>query len=186
VEVSRHLLVVVVAAAGCLGDPHVINGYRSPMGIQGTYRSHAHSGLDFEGEAGDPVLAVADGVVAAQSDSALGAGGCVLLEHHCARCGLAVYYTSYCHLRRSLVTSGQVVVRGQQIAEVGHTGRLSGGVSHLHFAMCRFPCVAGAPDGDFRGTLDPMTFDVGCFDPRRDYREEGRPVLTHPIVCAGR
>jgi len=180
------ILAAVGTAISCGGDSHIVNGYQSPMGIQGTFRGQAHSGVDFEGDDGDPVLAAADGVVADQIDAPHGVGTCVLVEHHCPRCDPAIFFTSYCHLQRSLVTSGQLVVRGQEIAKVGHSGPFSGGVSHLHFSMCKFPCTAAARDGDFTGTFDPTKFDVGCFETGRDYVLSGRPVLTHPIACTGR
>jgi murein DD-endopeptidase MepM/ murein hydrolase activator NlpD len=172
-------------AAACGGDPHVINGYESMMGIQGQFRTKAHSGLDYEAVVGAPVLAVADGVVVAFVDAPNGVGRCVLLEHHCSGCEPSIYFTSYCHLRKSRVRAGQPVVRGQQIAEAGRSGRYAGR-EHLHFSMCKFPCTAAARDGDFVGTMDPMRFDVGCFDRARTYVETRHPILTHPIVCTGR
>jgi murein DD-endopeptidase MepM/ murein hydrolase activator NlpD len=142
-----------------------------------------HSGVDFRGIDGDPVLAADDGVVAGQMSATNGIGTCVLLEHHCFGCDPFIFYTSYCHLQSSRVTAGQAVVRGQEIAKLGHSGKGAGGVPHVHFSMCWFPCIAAAKDGNMTGTLNPMKYDVGCFDPRRTYRATTKPILTHPIVC---
>jgi murein DD-endopeptidase MepM/ murein hydrolase activator NlpD len=173
------LIALVVEAASC-GNPLVINGYGSPMGVQGRFRARAHSGVDFDGQDGDPVLAAADGIVVSEIDAPRGIGTCVLIEHHCRSCSLQVYFTSYCHLQRSFVRPAQVVVRGQQIAALGHSGPFAGGVSHLHFSLCRFPCSAAARDGDFVGTMNPMTVTVGCFDSSRTYDAS---VLTYPVAC---
>ncbi|MBA3542163.1 MAG: M23 family metallopeptidase [Deltaproteobacteria bacterium] len=176
---------VALLLVSCSLDSHVLNGYQSPMGMHGK-RGAAHTGVDFEGTEGDPVLAASDGVVVDQIEALNGVGICVLLEHHCSSCKPAMFFTSYCHLKRTLVTSGQPVARGQQIAELGKTGKFSGGVPHLHLSMCRFPCTAAVRDGDFRNTSNPMDFDIGCFDPQRQYLATARPILTHPIVCTGR
>lgn len=153
------------------------------MGPSGWDRPGPHSAVDFRGIDGDPVLAADDGVVSGQMSAPNGVGTCVLLEHHCFGCTPFIYYTSYCHLQRSLVTSGQPVLRGQQIAKLGHSGRFSGGIPHVHFSMCWFPCMAAALDGNTTGTFNPMKYDVGCFDPHRTYKPTKTPILTHPIVC---
>ncbi len=171
--------------SGC-EDTYIKSGYGSwsgfgeGMGPRSWDRPGPHSGVDFRGGDGDPVLAADDGVVAGQMSAPSGIGTCVLLEHHCFGCEPFLFYTSYCHLQRSLVTSGQPVLRGQQIAVLGHSGRFSGGIPHVHFSMCQFPCLAGAK---IERTFDPMKYDVGCFDPKRTYKPAKTPILTHPIVC---
>jgi murein DD-endopeptidase MepM/ murein hydrolase activator NlpD len=179
--------VVVLLATGCLyGDPHVNNGYRSDIGVDGDPRIAAHSGVDFDADDGDAVLAVAPGTVVSSVSDADGAGLCVLLEHTCMGCEPAFFYTAYCHLQRSLVSAGRPVKRGEQIGEAGHSGVLSGGIAHMHLAMCTFECTFAVRDGELAGTLDPMDFDVGCFDADRKYVPADKPILTHPIACLGR
>lgn len=73
------LVVSMAVISACGGDPHVLNGFRSPMGVNGM-RGHAHSGVDFKGDHGDPVLAAADGVVVGASEDE-GAGKRILLGH---------------------------------------------------------------------------------------------------------
>ena len=44
-------------------------------------------------------------------------------------------YTIYMHASKLLVSEGQLVVRGEEIAKVGSTGRSTG--PHLHFGVRR-------------------------------------------------
>lgn len=180
-RVRRALLLFVVSACG---DSHVVSGFDSPMGVNGQFRRHGHSGVDFKGDDGDPVLAAAYGHVEAVRTNEV-AGTCVLLKHECRGCAMETFFTSYCHLQRSLVTAGQLVVRGQQIAELGHSGRGAVGVSHVHFSMCTYACATGTGDGDLHGMLDPAPYDAGCFIHSKVYAVIDRPVLTHPIRCSG-
>lgn len=85
-----------------------------------------HEGVDFSAQLGTGIVAAANGVI-------------VGAEHH-ADYGLMVeidhgndYTTRYAHCSRLLVKVGQLVKRGQKIAEVGTTGRSTG--PHLHFEV---------------------------------------------------
>ena len=97
-----------------------------------------HRGIDFESQEGTPVRAVADGLVArvaTQPDY----GNVVEIAHRDGRA------TRYGHLKQALVRTGQVVRRGEIIAQVGSTGRSTG--PHLHFEALEF----GVP-------LNPLAF----------------------------
>lgn len=85
-----------------------------------------HSGLDFKGPIGTPILAAANGVVSFAGVQS-GYGNCVEITHSN---GLV---TRYAHLSRFTVPLGQQVKRGVQIANMGSTGRSTG--SHLHFEV---------------------------------------------------
>jgi murein DD-endopeptidase MepM/ murein hydrolase activator NlpD len=87
-----------------------------------------HKGVDFAGEAGSEVVAVAAGVVTWSGDRT-GYGSLVEISHGN---GLV---TRYGHNSKTLVAVGQTVTRGQPIALVGSTGRSTG--PHVHFEVLR-------------------------------------------------
>jgi murein DD-endopeptidase MepM/ murein hydrolase activator NlpD len=94
-----------------------------------------HEGVDFVANAGTPIYASAGGVVDyAGLDSSY--GNMVEIDH-----GNNIV-TRYAHASKVLVKVGQVVRRGQEIAEVGTTGRSTG--NHLHFEV-RYKGVAQNP-----------------------------------------
>jgi murein DD-endopeptidase MepM/ murein hydrolase activator NlpD len=90
------------------------------------HRAKFHSGTDFRGKRGAPVLAAGDGVV--KSTSWIGGYGNIVQIDH----GGGVV-TAYAHLSRFLVRPGAIVTAGQSIAAVGATGRATG--PHLHFEV---------------------------------------------------
>ena len=87
---------------------------------------NAHRGLDFRAAAGDPIHAVADGVVAL-ADSQFFAGNVVYVDH-----GLGVF-SVYMHMSEIGVKEGDTITRGQVIGKVGSTGRVTG--PHLHLSL---------------------------------------------------
>lgn len=102
-----------------------------------TGRAALHTGLDFPADVGTPIHAAAGGVVlSAEPDAAYGLA--VQLDHGN---GLV---TRYAHTSRVLVKVGDLIRRGQPIAEVGNTGRSTG--PHLHFEVL----LDGAPQNPAR------------------------------------
>jgi murein DD-endopeptidase MepM/ murein hydrolase activator NlpD len=91
-----------------------------------TGRTALHTGLDFPAEPGTPIRAAAGGLVLDVSVHPE-YGQTVELDH-----GNSLS-TLYAHLSRSLVKPGDIVRRGQVIAEVGNSGRSTG--PHLHFEV---------------------------------------------------
>lgn len=91
-----------------------------------TGRSALHTGLDFQADTGTPILAAAGGVVVAQ-EAHPAYGNMVEVDHGN---GLV---TRYAHASRVHVRKGDLVKRGQRLAEVGTTGRSTG--PHLHFEV---------------------------------------------------
>ena len=85
-----------------------------------------HTGVDLIAPPGTPVVAAAGGVVATVAYVAE-YGNIVEVDHDN---GLT---SRYAHLSRSLVKAGDVVMKGQNIALVGSTGRTTG--PHLHFEV---------------------------------------------------
>ncbi|MDO5572540.1 MAG: peptidoglycan DD-metalloendopeptidase family protein [bacterium] len=85
-----------------------------------------HNGIDLASASGSRILAAYDGeVVAAAYSSSM--GNYIMIDHGD---GL---YTIYMHASSLLVSKGALVVRGEQIAKVGSTGRSTG--PHLHFGV---------------------------------------------------
>ena len=85
-----------------------------------------HKGWDIGGEFGAPMVSVLAGkVVAASYNSS--AGNFVKIEHQTG------FVTVYCHCSKILVSEGDYVKQGQQIALIGSTGVSTG--PHLHFAV---------------------------------------------------
>lgn len=88
--------------------------------------SQYHKGIDFDANTGDPVLAVADGVVS-YSGQRSGYGNVVEVDHGNG------YVTRYAHNSRLLVQVGQLVRVGHELAKAGSTGRSTG--AHVHFEV---------------------------------------------------
>lgn len=88
--------------------------------------SQFHKGIDFEADVGDPVLAVADGVVS-YSGVRSGYGNVVEIDHGNG------YVTRYAHNSRLERSVGDLVRSGQEIAKAGSTGRSTG--AHVHFEV---------------------------------------------------
>lgn len=92
-------------------------------------RIHGRNGVDIANSCGTPIFASADGS-AAMVDSVGyngGFGKFIKLIHSNGT------ETLYAHASKLLITSGQFVQRGQQIALMGTTGRSTG--CHLHFEV---------------------------------------------------
>jgi murein DD-endopeptidase MepM/ murein hydrolase activator NlpD len=86
-----------------------------------------HLGVDFAGKTGDPVYATADGVVVF-SNYTVDYGNTMILVHG------NKFLTKYKHNLSNLKSVGNYVHRGEMIAMLGNTGRLSTS-PHLHFEI---------------------------------------------------
>jgi murein DD-endopeptidase MepM/ murein hydrolase activator NlpD len=97
-----------------------------------------HKGVDFAGNLGDEVVAVAAGVVTWAGVRA-GYGKLIEVSHGNG------FTTRYAHNERALVNVGDTVTRGEPIALMGSSGRSTG--PHVHFEVLR--------NGH---QVDPLTF----------------------------
>ena len=100
-----------------------------------------HQGIDIAAPVGEPILAPANGTVVYAGNKAGGYGMTVEIDHGYG------YMTRFAHASRLNVRKGDVVERGQTIAEVGATGLVTG--PHLHYEVE----VNGSP-------VDPLNFII--------------------------
>jgi len=103
-----------------------------------TGRSALHTGLDFPATPGTPIYAAAGGVVVTQEYQSE-YGNILELDHG------NDLTSRYAHASKVFAKKGDLIKRGQKIAEVGSTGRSTG--PHLHFEVL----VQGIPQ-------DPQKF----------------------------
>ncbi|WDS35715.1 M23 family metallopeptidase [Pseudoxanthomonas sp.] len=108
-----------------LANTYITSGFGSradPFGGGG----ERHKGIDFKASVGDPVLAVADGVVSFAGVRS-GYGNVIEVDHGNG------YVTRYAHNSRLVVKPGDLVRAGQTVAKAGSTGRSTG--AHVHFEV---------------------------------------------------
>jgi murein DD-endopeptidase MepM/ murein hydrolase activator NlpD len=91
-------------------------------------RREMHKGIDFAGAMGGQVIAVAKGVVT-YSGKRYSYGNLIEIAHGNG------YSTRYAHNSRLLVSVGDTVEKGFQIAEIGSSGRSTG--PHVHFEVLK-------------------------------------------------
>lgn len=95
------------------------------FGQYGLWASY-HTGLDFNGNSGDPIMAVANGTVTSTGyDGAYGNKTVVTLDD-----GTEIWF---CHQTNIYVSVGDRVTGGEVIGTVGATGNVTG--SHLHLEV---------------------------------------------------
>ena len=103
----------------------ITSGFGNGREFNGRVESR-HTGTDFQGGVGDPVVAAAPGVVRLVDSFYLG-GNVVYIDHGG---GLS---SGYLHLSETRVAVGDTVQAGQRIGSVGATGRVTG--PHLHWIL---------------------------------------------------
>jgi murein DD-endopeptidase MepM/ murein hydrolase activator NlpD len=103
-----------------------------------TGTSALHTGLDYQADVGTPIYSAAGGLVVAQEVHPA-YGQMIEIDHG------NELITRYAHASKIFVKKGDLLKRGQKIAEVGTSGRSTG--PHLHFEVL----VRGIPQ-------DPQKF----------------------------
>lgn len=88
-----------------------------------------HRGIDLGGAAGSPIYAALDGTVlfANLADDSSSYGNHLAIDHG------GGFVTLYAHNTDLLVTAGQEVKAGEQVATMGNSGRVTG--VHVHFEV---------------------------------------------------
>ncbi|MDT7515263.1 peptidoglycan DD-metalloendopeptidase family protein [Rhodoferax mekongensis] len=102
-----------VAASG--GDDTVAWMWPTNGAVLAGFDEVKNKGVDIAGNAGDPVLAAAEGKVVYAGSGLRGYGNLIILKHN------NTYLTAYAHNQTLLVKEDQTVKRGQKIAEMGNS-----------------------------------------------------------------
>jgi murein DD-endopeptidase MepM/ murein hydrolase activator NlpD len=106
--------------SGVYGSQRILNGEpRRP-----------HFGVDVAAPLGTPIKAPCGGIVSLADPDLFFTGGTVLLDHGFGLCSL------FAHMRRLTVKEGDRLAQGDQVGELGGTGRVTG--PHLHWGMYLF------------------------------------------------
>lgn len=84
-----------------------------PGKVVDTFDSTRNKGIDMSGKVGDPVQAASDGKVVYSGNGLRGYGNLVIVKHS------ESFLSAYAHNSKLLVNQGDVVKRGQKIAELG-------------------------------------------------------------------
>ena len=101
--------------SGAFGGQRVMNGRKM----------NSHAGVDIAAPLGTDVVAAGDGKVVMTASNLFYSGNMITIDH-----GYGLQ-TMYAHLNKIKVKNGQMVKKGEVIAEVGQTGRVTG--PHLHW-----------------------------------------------------
>jgi murein DD-endopeptidase MepM/ murein hydrolase activator NlpD len=127
VMIDRKLVEAVTPAGWPVQGGWVSSGFGARMDPF-TGHQAVHEGVDIAARFGGPIFAMGEGVVSFAGEKT-GYGLIVEITHES---GLV---TRYSHCSATVVKEGDKVVRGQEIAKVGTTGRSTG--PHLHFEIVR-------------------------------------------------
>lgn len=128
-------------------------------------REEFHRGADLRAQMGAPVRAPADGVVEyAGFHRKSGLGNLLVIRHNFG------FSTTYGHLSKVLVTTGEVIHKGRKVALTGNSGMSSG--PHLHYEV-QYVCRH----------LDPAPFlswDINSWD---SVFNQAKPVNWDSILA---
>ena len=169
-----------------VGKPNA-DGYYKSRGLR--LRAPEHFGEDWNSRAGgntdlgDPVYAIADGVVTFAHNVRTGWGNVVLTRHayRDPASGKVKYIdTLNGHLDRIMVKTGQIIKRGQQIGTIGTNFGMY--PAHLHFEI-RHDITIGlqrnAAPNDLVHWADPTQFINRYRKLNREWRPAAVPTGTY-------
>jgi murein DD-endopeptidase MepM/ murein hydrolase activator NlpD len=162
-----------------VGKPNA-DGYYKARGLR--LRVPQHFGEDWNGrgggntDLGDPVYAVADGIVTFAANVRAGWGNVVLTRHayRDPASGKVKYIDTLSgHLQRMDVKTGQAIKRGQQIGTIGTNNGMY--PAHLHFEM-RHDISIGMHRSSVPATLTHWVDPTQFINAHRRLNREWRPV----------
>jgi murein DD-endopeptidase MepM/ murein hydrolase activator NlpD len=104
-----------------------VNGFLTRRFESTSVLTDAHLGIDIAAPSGTPVHATADGVVMFSGWTEMG-GYTLIIQHSYG------FFSLYKHNQMNLVTAYEHVTKGQVIARLGNTGKITSG-AHLHFEI---------------------------------------------------
>lgn len=164
-----------------VGKPNA-DGYYKARGLR--LRAPQHFGEDWNGRAGgdkdlgDPVYAIADGIVTLANNVRTGWGNVVLTRHayRDPASGQVKYIdTLNGHLDKIMVTVGQVIKRGQQIGTIGTNFGMY--PAHLHFEI-RHDITIGMHRSDAPSDMIHWADPTQFINEHRRMNREWRPVTV--------
>lgn len=178
-----------------INAPPIISDYHSRYGVLGGSRSkpRKHGGVDFYQEPGEKILAAADGKVYGVKKKDKCVGNQFAIYFGKSPDGTKLYAT-HMHVGKMHVKKGDLVKRGQHVADAGKLVKTScgGGMEHLHFHMSKRKGTDPSYWGSWRflgkpsGWINPHLYWTGgvgkpeCFDEGKSYP---KGLLTLPVEC---
>lgn len=133
---SDHFYFTSPIAAMAIDSAYSTYGYGGVF-----FENVVHTGIDIPGDIGTPILAAGSGTVIYAGQGVYRGGNdifddpygkAVVIEHDFSYQGEPLF-TLYAHMDEILVEKGQYVSTGEQIGEMGKTGKTTG--PHLHFEV---------------------------------------------------
>lgn len=117
------------ASAAVAGDAEVSDWLRPTAGNSDKPFSEESRGIDIAGKLGQSVVASASGKVVYAGSGLRGYGKMIIIKHN------AEFLSAYAHNSKLLVKEGDIVKKGEKIAEMGNT---DADRVELHFEIRRF------------------------------------------------
>ena len=139
----------------------------------GSGSGNYHQAVDIVAPVGEPIVASADGLVGYSGSRLSSYGNVVLLIH------AGGWVTLYAHASELLVQTGDMVLRGQEIAKVGDTGISRG--PHLHYELI-FRGTACDPAPLFRPEITTRRINTAVWEEPNERPREVRcqERIHHP------
>ena len=184
-------------------SPPIISDFKSVYGARGGSRSFyegtafhkKHGGIDFYIAIGSPILAAADGKVYGVKKKDKCVGNQFAISFGKSPDGIELYAT-HMHVGKIHVKEGDIVKRGQLVADAGKRVKTDcgGGMEHVHFHMSKNKGKGTSGDdwgtwrylGKPKGWINPHEYWTGgkgrpeCFVEGKEYP---KGLLTLPVAC---